>query len=209
MLKLLLSSMALIASAQDDSHDGHDHGADGNGWEWIGAFDLHEVAEGTGKMSLVLSQKDGKYADASMNVLYIKADTADSAGIHASEAEATKLFKNESTFIHVEPEDAATKTLLPGRVYKLEFDLKKEFMIFTLGGITEDTNHKANYVIFAQHVLDEFEGKGGHFLQDSDKKDIEAKVTEPEHKEHGSSSTAKTFSLVVALMSSVLAATFW
>jgi hypothetical protein len=197
--------MALLASAQD-SHDGHDHGADGTkGWEWIGAFDLHEVAEGTGKMSLVLSQKDGKYADESMNILYIKASTADAEGIHNSEAEAEKLFKNSSTFIHVEPNEAATKVLLPGRVYKLEVDTAKKFTTFTLGGITEDANHKANYILFTQHVLDEFEGEGGHFLQDSAKKDIEAKVTEPEHKDHGNDSTKKSVSIVIALLSSALA----
>ena len=66
-MNMFSTTLLLLATtvAAQTGHEGHDHAAGEHGkgkWEWIGAFDLHEVAEGTGTMKLTLSQKDGKWA---------------------------------------------------------------------------------------------------------------------------------------------------
>ena len=156
MFKIVLLLIAAAQTKAQNDHDGHDHGGgsiEGKPWEFIAVFDLHEVAEGTGKMSLVLSQVNGKYAEKSCNLLVLETTTADQAGIEAAEASAELLFKNSSKFIHVEGDSNVVFKVMPGTVHKLEMDTASKSTTFTLAGITEDSNHKANYAIFSEHLL--------------------------------------------------------
>jgi len=209
MFKLVFLLAVSTTLAQDD-HAGHDHGSADKkyGWEWVGAFDLHEVAESTGTMSLILQQKNGKYAANSCNILVLKTTSADAAGIEASEESAKKLFKDTSKFTHVEAENASTTTIVPGKVYKLEVDKSKTSTTFTIGSITEGSDHKANYVLFSEHALSEFEGESGHFLKTKPNggADIEPKATEPSHESHGNTATTTGLSAAVATLLFVAAA---
>jgi hypothetical protein len=135
-------------------------------------------------------------SDESCNVLVMRTTTADAAGIEASEAAAELLFTNETTFLHIESDDTTT-IIVPEKVHHLEFDKTKTSHTFTINGITENAKHQANYVIYSQHMMSEFEGDS-HFLKDSAGKDIEPKASEPEHKAHGNSASSVVVSAMAA-----------
>ena len=135
-------------------------------------------------------------SDESCNVLVMRTTTADAAGIEASEAGAETLFTNETTFLHIESDDTTT-IIVPEKVHHLEFDKTKTSHTFTINGITENSKHQANYVIYSQHMMSEFEGDS-HFLKDSAGKDIEPKASEPEHKAHGNSASSVVVSAMAA-----------
>ena len=135
-------------------------------------------------------------SDESCNVLVMRTTTADAAGIEASEAGAETLFTNETTFLHIESDDTTT-IIVPEKVHHLEFDKTKTSHTFTINGITENAKHQANYVIYSQHMMSEFEGDS-HFLKDSAGKDIEPKASEPEHKAHGNSASSVVVSAMAA-----------
>lgn len=165
-------------------------------------------------MSLTLAQKGGKYADMSCNILVLSSTRSGAAAIEGAEEAAELLFKNATTFLHVEPEDAATTKILPGKVYKLEVDATKTSTTFTLAGIVEQSEHKANYIIFSEHMLSEFEGDAGHYLKFG-KKDIEATAEEPSHEAHAApapspaGNNAGTIATSMAAVAVAIAATLF
>ena len=126
----------------------------------------------------------------------MRTTTADAAGIEASEAGAETLFTNASTFLHIESDDSTT-IIVPEKVYHLEFDTSKKSHTYAINGITENSKHQANYVIYSQHTMGEFEGDV-HYLKDSAGKDIEPKASEPEHKAHGNSASSVVVSAMAA-----------
>ena len=143
-----------------------------------------------------ISRGHPSLSDESCNVLVMRTTTADAAGIEASEAAAELLFTNETTFLHIESDDTTT-IIVPEKVHHLEFDKTKTSHTFTINGITENAKHQANYVIYSQHMMSEFEGDS-HFLKDSAGKDIEPKASEPEHKAHGNSASSVVVSAMAA-----------
>ena len=170
-----------------------------------------EVAEADGKMKLTLSRgASGDFAEASVNILLLKTTTADQAGIEASEDVAKTLFKDTAAFVHIEPDENTVKTVIPGKVYKLEVPTAKtkNSITFTIGGIEEDANHKANYVMFSEHLLSEFD----HSLKSSSAgEDIAPLATEPAMttpvapSPAGSGSSSSTLSIFVSFLTVVFA----
>ena len=74
--------------------------------------------------------------------------------------------------------------------------------------------NKANYVIFSEHMLSEFEGDAGHYLKFG-KKDIEATAEEPSHEAHAApapspaGNNAGTIATSMAAVAVAIAATLF
>jgi len=166
---LLLALTASLVVAQDD-HDGHDHSSSSTKeWEYAGVFDFHLDTTS----SLILSvNKDGKYADKSINIVLLKTSSPDKEGIEAVEAAADHMFEDASTFAHVKFDD--NTVIQPGKGYKLEVNEAAPLTIFQLGGFVKDTP----YVLFSEHGLEEFEGTAGHYMKSKTGSNVEAVAEE-------------------------------
>eukprot|EP00941_MAST-03F_sp_MAST-3F-sp1_P005446 g5446.t1 len=207
-LTFALLSLLFVAANAGAGHD----------WEWAAVFDLHATSE-VGPYTFQASKKEGKtsYAEETIFFLYLKTTTKDKAGLEAAEVTAQPLFAdavdNNQGYTNVSS-GSNVVNLIPGTVYKLNFDAKSYVSTYKLGGITEA--NEGAYVVFLEHLASEIEGTAGHYLKDQNGKDIEpsyvdgvASVSAHEDSHGGLTFLATFLVTAIALMGLLLVMPFW
>ena len=154
---LLLCLAGCLASGDDDGHDGHDHGGDGE-YEWSGIFEVPNE-----KYIWSAQAVDGDYADPEMKMVVLPADEAtEDELLHLAE-EAKHAF--ETKCIEVEIGGAITAAL--DTCYLLKFPpamIDATYWIMPGGA--------KNVAFFTAHIPTEFE-RTNHYLKDVKGEDIE------------------------------------
>ena len=154
----------------DHNHDHHDHH-----WEWAGRFDVHTDQQYT----WVASKVNGAYADPTMKMLIVSANSSSSDGIEGVEAEAEELFEA----VNATQISAPSSTVLrPGTLYELVFDtdapISLFYISFSTSMTTRNEDDESNFIFFTEHDPVEFEN-GVHYLLDAEGNDVELVATEP------------------------------
>lgn len=168
----LLDASSKVTLLKSDEHGEHSHEHEGetHAFEWAGVF---ELTAGTYKWSF--AKVDGQYADPAMKMVIVQSED-----IESIEPKAEELMESEP-----QEEKKHNEVLTPKEVtYLLNFDEAKDISVFTIS-IPQD----GKYVFFTEHMPTEFESEE-HFFKDSNGKDIEPIMMEPEseaghHHHHG------------------------
>jgi ABC-type Zn uptake system ZnuABC Zn-binding protein ZnuA len=162
-------------SHHEEHEEGNHENAEGDAFEWAGAFELKN-----GEMNLSFAKKEGKYADESMKIVFLETVEKGEKAIEALRKNALVLAKGKAE--DKNPQDTAS--ISSGKLYNLKFDNAKDVSMFKVKVEKDST-----YVLFTQHMPSEFEGKE-HFFKTVSGNDIEAVAMNPKE-EHGHSHGGK------------------
>ena len=132
-----------------DEEHGETHHEEELPFEWAGHFSLKK-----GEYTWSFDKVKGKYADATMKFLMIKADKKSDDLIEDYEEEAEKIFTSDTKQPIHNNIDTNKQT------FELSFDQNKKQTVFKVS-IKED----GNYIFFTEHMPFEFEDKE-HFFKD-------------------------------------------
>mmetsp|Transcript_8033 Transcript_8033/g.17954 ORF Transcript_8033/g.17954 Transcript_8033/m.17954 type:complete len:503 (+) Transcript_8033:72-1580(+) len=154
-LLLFLSIVRLLCCAQASGDDGRQ----ATPWEWAGVFPLE-----AGREYIWSAEKanEGRYADATMQILLLATEHQDSQGIASKEATALQVWNVSSV-----PEVLSGDIMPVGTSVNLTFDTTSWVSTFRI-----TVPSTGSYVFFAQHFPTEFENMF-HYLKNSDGDDIE------------------------------------
>ena len=117
----------------------------------------------------IFQKVDGAYADATMQLCWLSADSNDAAGLEGEEPHAEECYEHQNATAV-----AAGATLAADTLYTLTFDqdsFQSSWKIAPVAG-------KPHAAFFLQHFPSEFEDRV-HWLQSADGADVEAGATEP------------------------------
>ena len=103
--------------------DGHDHGGS-NPWEWAGVFEMPADAASTWTFEKV----KGAYADKTMDICWISADTNDAAGLEAAEAHAKERESRRKAQEAVHAASASSGATPPSKKAKAKKGKKKKLV---------------------------------------------------------------------------------
>ncbi|RDX35461.1 hypothetical protein DZA35_00400 [Arcobacter sp. HD9-500m-PIT-SAG03] len=150
-----------------DEEHGETHHEEELPFEWAGHFSLKK-----GEYTWSFDKVKGKYADATMKFLMIKADKKSDDLIEDYEEEAEKIFTSDTKQPIHNNIDTNKQT------FELSFDQNKKQTVFKVS-IKED----GNYIFFTEHMPFEFEDKE-HFFKDIHGNDMEPLTSHPKSDGH-------------------------